>query len=416
MAAILNPSWRWASLRGLHTTNVPPRLLPCWAIIKSPDSQSWSSVAAWGSSVIRSFALLTFGINHLSSLPAYRPKAYILYQSSFINSSMDVSTPVVFDDDLSESSLTPDFESIPCDEPLFYFSANDNPYDDEEENENELESVARQSVENKRLNRLNRRRWKYKQSRPFAKIPQTDIRREFPIIWVNVWNWCDPVRYKSFLEYFTSRNCINRNCNHPDAEKLMSAQLPYYLPESSHETSIQHYAYVSTVAIDTVCRLLSCKIVRSKQSTKTKIFMELSIQGTKVYDLVIPDQNEQSTTLESSEPDAETVSSSGRKVDASTKLTEVDPRALSKYRVLCDPAVFIDTVGIMVVEVDDFNHYVTSLVYHGTKMTCTPITHQSESFSWSSHPCCSSTFLTFSVSFQGSWFILVRLWVVSYLP
>lgn len=211
-----------------------------------------------------------------------------------------------------------------------------------------------------------KKRLYYRKFRPFSIIPRNDVRKVFPLAWMNVWNSSDPLLYLDCLKYYTSSHCINRN------EEIVSEitnVLPYIVPDSSLEMSYMHYAFVHAISNDAVGKLISCQIVRSRSSLISKVLMKIHLRGTKSFDIALPQENTKESTSNSCHNDREScIAKSSSSLDAALV------SSLHNYRVLTRCPVVMDAVGTLTAEINEMTGQVIMLSYRCEMFGVTPCT------------------------------------------
>lgn len=207
--------------------------------------------------------------------------------------------------------------------------------------------VAEPSVEprpNGKMTQKQRRHWYYRQANPFRKIPKSDLRRQFSQMWLNVWNWQSPLEYRGFLHHFYSKHVVAQFEYEPGVEAMVIKHFPYSIGVSSVDHSIQNFAYISSIFVDAVAQMHSCTIKRCKNTPGTQVFMQVSLGGTLFYDLHPPNG-----------------------------AMPIDPKELHQYRVPAARPMRIDSLGVLVFDIDEFSHYITKAVYRGCSFQATPL-------------------------------------------
>lgn len=212
------------------------------------------------------------------------------------------------------------------------------------------------------LEKKRKRRWYYKRANPFPKIFKNDIRRQFSNMWLNVWNRQNPLDYHDFLYHFFSKNVVARFEYEPGIAMRMLQQFPYATEVSSTDLSVQNFAYISSICEDAVAKLHSCQIRRCKNTMSTQLFMKVSLSGTLVYDLHLP-KKMLDNGLE----------------DPAAPSMPIDPKELSRYRTPTARPMFIDTLGVLIFDIDEYTHFITQAVYRGLSFEATPV---------KTFPCC----------------------------
>eukprot|EP01039_Chlorochromonas_danica_P010188 gene10188-11274_t len=185
-------------------------------------------------------------------------------------------------------------------------------------------------IEERRKKKRARRRLHYRRTHPFSRIFNSDIRKQFPTMWTNVWNSTDPVLYGSFIRHFASKFMLaGNNYEDPTTEKQIVQQLPYAVRDSSIEKSIYNYAFQCASGDDLLCQMLGCEIRRSRYSAGTDICLHLRISGTRLYELKFPLDRE----------------------------GDIDLSNLNQYRVRSANPMFMSCTGLMVFHFDEANNF-----------------------------------------------------------
>eukprot|EP00981_Chlorochromonas_danica_P010055 scaffold2981_cov154-Ochromonas_danica.AAC.2 len=200
-------------------------------------------------------------------------------------------------------------------------------------------------IEERRKKKRARRRLHYRRTHPFSRIFNSDIRKQYPTMWVNVWNSADPVLYGSFIRHFASKNMISGNDYDPAVEKQIVKHLPYAGRDSSLEQAIRNYAFQFAVSTDAVCEVRGCQIRRSRQANGTDIYVHMRLCGTRLYDLVFP----------------------------SDPTTSINLSDLKQYRVLSPNPVVLDCTGFMIFHFEETNSYVDKYWFRSTYFTLTTL-------------------------------------------
>lgn len=202
------------------------------------------------------------------------------------------------------------------------------------------------------LFRRARKRLYYRKLQSMASIPRNDFRRQFPIAWINVWNNSDPSTYARFLRHYTTASCVNRN--EPGDDDLVHRVLPYIAVISSFEMRCLHYAFIHGLCDDAIAHMIGCKIVRARTDLISRIFVNVRMQGTKIYDLVLSNTGD---------------------LPPNDVIQSLCTKSLRQYRVLNKLPLFIETIGTFIAEVDEMSGHIISMTFtcHSTKITPKPL-------------------------------------------
>eukprot|EP01039_Chlorochromonas_danica_P004987 gene4987-5476_t len=140
----------------------------------------------------------------------------------------------------------------------------------------------------KKRNRLYRRNH-YLRTHPFSRIPSTDIRKQFPTLWMNIFHQCDPPLYASFFKHLAHRQVVFRsNGWDPRQDRTIAAFLPHICRECNMEKYQENYLHRCAVSADMIYELRGSEIRRSRVSKGTEVALNLRNVYTTLYELGLP--------------------------------------------------------------------------------------------------------------------------------
>lgn len=124
----------------------------------------------------------------------------------------------------------------------------------------------------------------YKPVHGFRLLFRTDIRRQIPLMYMNLRNAQDPVLYRNFLNHFKSKNCLFVT-QYPSTTATV---YPIINSTMDFNQIINQFAYRAVTCPDVISRLTSCELRRCKTSPGSEIVINGFSVGTKLYELPLP--------------------------------------------------------------------------------------------------------------------------------
>eukprot|EP00981_Chlorochromonas_danica_P000083 scaffold33_cov164-Ochromonas_danica.AAC.2 len=142
--------------------------------------------------------------------------------------------------------------------------------------------------ERKKRRRLYRRHY-YRRTHPFIRIPSTDIRKQLPTVWINVYNQCSPSLFFSFMRYLAHKDIVLGSTGwESGGNGYVVTYIPLIRTELSMETFVGNYRYACAVSDDMTSELRGCEIRRSSVARGTKVALNVRIIYTIMYELDNP--------------------------------------------------------------------------------------------------------------------------------
>lgn len=189
----------------------------------------------------------------------------------------------------------------------------------------------------------------YRGPNGFPQITRNDIRREFPMMWLNVINMNDAKMLKSLFNFATTKGCAHKN----EFKGATKDLFPLLADTSSKEKAVLQCAYKSVTTPDAICQMLNCSIRRSKEFKGTQIMVTVRFSGTMLYDLVLPPECIRDDT-------------------AIAMLPSIDAKALNKYRVPAANPATVVVEGTFVITMEP-NHFISQIMFLNSDVVLTPI-------------------------------------------
>lgn len=121
----------------------------------------------------------------------------------------------------------------------------------------------------------------YRPKHNFPVIFKTDVRRRLPMMYMNLMNLSDPSLFRDFLRHFASKR-LKCSTYYPATTATV---FPLVVQASTFDHIVSHYAYRTATCPDTVCRLHTCELRRSKHFEGTEVRAVGWGVGTKLYEL-----------------------------------------------------------------------------------------------------------------------------------
>eukprot|EP01039_Chlorochromonas_danica_P005371 gene5370-5909_t len=160
--------------------------------------------------------------------------------------------------------------------------------DDDNEEEEDIEQSPTDQTQSKAAQQKKKKKRRYIYRGPFAfpQIFRTDLRRNYPIMWLNVVNQNDAKVFRDFLNLTCAKSCSHTNVfNRP-----VSGVMPLVTKISSRDQTTLHLAYRSAVSPDSMCEMIApFQIRRSRDRPGTQLIMRIRHSGTVLYELSIPE-------------------------------------------------------------------------------------------------------------------------------
>eukprot|EP00981_Chlorochromonas_danica_P001727 scaffold369_cov177-Ochromonas_danica.AAC.60 len=226
--------------------------------------------------------------------------------------------------------------------------------EEEEEGEKKGEGVSHLSFdssttieEERKKRRRIYRRSHYLCKHPFSRIPSTDIRRQFPTIWMNVFHQCSPPLYASFIRYYGHKQLVYGTTGwNPGKDGHITTYLPHIRTEYKTEKYLESYLHRCAMSVDMTYELRGCEIRRSRVSKGTEVALNLLNTHTTLYELDLP-------------------------VDH--KIVANDVCDLTPYRKLSSKPMRIVTECVLALHFDDDVSSVDRVCFHVRSYTCYPV-------------------------------------------